>query len=352
MPTGSKDPDVLLDWILNSMGLVRRKKDVDGEQFRSSAIHRILREVLLTDPLKGWDSKEIGDFTGISNTGIHHQIVKLRSCGLVTKQVEGKWHRLILRGGSMSAAVQLAKSQAVAVLEMRLKELSELVQNSESRMSTESEDTEPPFQIRISECGPMKEGFDKTSSMVADFGLAGENFLSGRDLATSIMGELCSSHYPMTTMALSESLSASRGRVVTIVDRMRAGGFVERVPMVSRLSQDIFSGIVRQRDARGEEWLMTRGGLGRLEETVSASLVGASRKDLTIEKVSEILSPVSIKDQRILLNTLGGRMPYGIRIAGSDGAAVSQKVSRQADRVLRRISTVAERLDAALSTQS
>ena len=143
MPTGSKDPDVLLDWILNSMGLVRRKKDVDGEQFRSSAIHRIFREVLLTDPLRGWDSKEIGDFTGISNTGIHHQIVKLRSCGLVTKQVEGKWHRLILRGGSMSAAVQLAKSQAVAVLEMRLKELSEVVQNSESRMSTESEDTEP-----------------------------------------------------------------------------------------------------------------------------------------------------------------------------------------------------------------
>ena len=52
MPTGSKDPDVLLDWILNSMGLVRRKKDVDGEQFRSSAIHRILREVLLMDPLR------------------------------------------------------------------------------------------------------------------------------------------------------------------------------------------------------------------------------------------------------------------------------------------------------------
>ena len=226
----------------------------------------------------------------------------------------------------MSAAVQLAKSQAVAVLEMRLKELSEVVQNSESRMSTESEDTEPPFQIRISECRTHEGGFDKTSSMVTDFGLAGENLLSGRDLATSIMGELCSSHYPMTAMALSESLSASRGRVVTIVDRMRAGGFVERVPMVSRLSQDIFSGIVRQRDARGEEWLMTRGGLGRLEETISASLVEASRKDLTIEKVSEILSPVSIKDQRILLNTLGGRMPYGIRIAGSDGAAVSESI--------------------------
>ena len=352
MPTGSKDPDVLLDWILNSMGLVRRKKDVDGEQFRNSAIHRIMREVLLTDPLRGWDSKEIGDLTGISNTGIHHQLVKLRSCGLVAKQVEGKWHRYVLRGGSMSAAVGLAKSQAMAVLEMRLKELSVLVQKSEARMSTESEDSEIPFYLRISECGPMKEGFDKTSSMVADFGLAGENFLSGRDLATSIVGELCSSQNPITAMVLSESLSASRGRVATVIDRMRAGGFVERVPMISRLSQDIFSGIVRQLDARGEGWLMTRGGLGRLEASVSDTLVTESRKGLTIEKVSEILSPVSIRDQRILLNTLGGRMPYGIRIAGADGAAVLQRVSRKADRTLRRISTVSERMDAILSTQS
>jgi hypothetical protein len=80
--------------------------------------------------------------------------------------------------------------------------------------------------------------------------------------------------------------------------------------------------------------------------------VTESRKGLTIEKVSEILSPVSIRDQRILLNTLGGRMPYGIRIAGADGAAVSQRVSRKADRTLRRISTVSERMDAILSTQS
>ena len=96
-----------------------------------------------------------------------------------------------------------------------------LVQKSEARMSTESEDSEIPFYLRISECGPMKEGFDKTSSMVADFGLAGENFLSGRDLATSIVGELCSSQNPITAMVLSESLSASRGRVATVIDLLR-----------------------------------------------------------------------------------------------------------------------------------
>ena len=30
MPTGSRDPDVLLDWLLDSMGLVRRRADQLG----------------------------------------------------------------------------------------------------------------------------------------------------------------------------------------------------------------------------------------------------------------------------------------------------------------------------------
>ena len=54
---------------------------------------------------------------------------------------------------------------------------------------------------------------------------------------------------------------------------MRAAAIVERTPMVDRIPQDAFAGIVRQFDARGEEWLMTRGGMGRLEEGVSKPLI-------------------------------------------------------------------------------
>ena len=70
MPTGSRDTGVLLDWLLDSMGLVRRS---GGDE--SGALHRIMREAFLTEPLRGWDSKELGDQTGLSNTGIHHQMV-------------------------------------------------------------------------------------------------------------------------------------------------------------------------------------------------------------------------------------------------------------------------------------
>jgi hypothetical protein len=157
----------------------------------------------------------------------------------------------------------------------------------------------------------------------------------------------------VTLIALSESLSDSRGRVNTIVERMRSSGILERVPMLDRIPQDVFSGLMRQHDARGEGWLMTKGGLGRLDESVSKGLVeGVVEGSLDIDAVRSILSAVPSEDQRILLNTLGGRMPFGFRLAASDHKGVSERVLRLADRTIRRIETVAERLEGALAGKS
>ena len=345
MPTGSRDSGVLLDWILDSMGLVRRSS---GDE--KGALHLIMMEAFLTDPLGGWDSKQLGDQTGLSNTGIHHQMTKLRECGLVTAQVDGKWHRNILRGGSMAAATRLVESNATTVLGLRMAEVAQMVEPSETRMEVAAQDDEEPFSIRIAEPGPS-EGDDAISILVDDLGLTGEGKREGDDLARDLMSELCTSHHPITLLALSERTSESRGRVSTVLDRMRAAGLVERAPMVDRIPQDVYSGLVRQFDARGEDWLMTRGGLGRLDESVSKDLLDGTRKGtLDIEGVRRSLSTVPLDDQRILLNTLGGRMPYGYRIAGFDGASVTTKVMRQAERTLRRLRTVAERLDEAVDS--
>ena len=87
-----------------------------------------------------------------------------------------------------------------------------------------------------------------------------------------------------------------------------------------------------------------------MEEGVSRKLInGAKKSSLSIEKVQSILEPVSLDAQRVLLNTLGGRMPYGFRIAGRNGEEISERVMRNADRTLRRLRTVAGRLDEALS---
>ena len=54
---------------------------------------------------------------------------------------------------------------------------------------------------------------------------------------------------------------------------------------------------------------------------------------------------------RLLLNTLGGRMPYGYRIAGKNGADIAERVMINIDRTLRRWKTVAQRLDEAVVTE-
>ena len=267
MPLSSSDPDVLLDWLLESMGLIRRRQEVPIGDIHSSALHRIMRHAFLMDPLKGWDSKELGEETGLSNTGVHHQISKLRECGLVSAHVDGKWHRHVLRGGSITAAVRLAKSQAMSVLILGLQN-SPVVNPSETRMEVDSEDEDQSFSIRISENRPRTDGITLTDELARDFGLAGDSPREGDDLASRLLSELGSRNRPVTLLALSEGLSESRGRVNTVVDRMRSSGIAERVPMIDRIPQDIFSGLIRQHDARGNDWLMTKGGLGRLDANV------------------------------------------------------------------------------------
>ena len=350
MPTGSRDPEVLLDWILESMGLVRRRSSQSISNEQSGALHRIMSEALMLDPLKGWDSKELGDITGMSNTGIHHQMVKLRECGLVSAHVEGKWHRHVLRGGSISAASRLVAAEAKAILSIRLGELSSVITESETRMQIDTEEDPPPFSIQIKENGPRMDDGEGISELSEDLGLSGGKTRFGDELSSRVLIELGSNGNPITLLSLSDRLSESRGRVSTVLERMRGSGIAERVPMIGRIPQDIFTGMMRQHDARGEEWLMARGGLGRLEAEVSKNLLeGASKKTLDIDAVRAILEPVPLAEQRVLLNTLGGRMPMGFRVAGSNHEGVSERVSRLADRTLRRIVTVAERLDSAIT---
>ena len=351
MPTGSRDPEVLLDWILDSMGLVRRRTEQSDEMGKRGAIHRIMMEALLDEPLRGWDSKDLGFHLGLSNTGIHMQMLKLKGCGLISTHVEGKRNRYVLRGGSMSSATSLVQAQAKAILSIRLSELASMVVDSETRMDIESENPTTPFSIRISEPGVVKEGIDQVSSLVFDLGLAGDVFRPDDTLARDLASELMQAHRPITLLTLSDRLSETRSRVNTVIERLSSAGIVERAPMSDRIPQDVFAALMRQFNARGREWLLSRGGLGRLDKSVTKILIdGTEKGDLDIEAVREALSPVPLDDQRVLLNTLGGRIPFGFRLAGADGKAVYSSVMRSAERTLRRLCTVAERLDETLVT--
>ena len=134
-----------------------------------------------------------------------------------------------------------------------------------------------------------------------------------------------------------------------VLERLLEMSIIERVAMPDRIAQDVYLGLMRQFDARGEEWLVTRGGLGRLEPRITKKIIsGIKKKDLSIEKIQKILEDVEIENQKLLLNTLGGRMPYGFRIAGKDGDQVRERVLNRLDRTIRRLITVANRIDDSL----
>ena len=89
--------------------------------------------------------------------------------------------------------------------------------------------------------------------------------------------------------------------------------------------------------------------MGRIDADTSKKLIsGAKSKSLSIEKVEKILSDVELDSKKILLNTLGGRMPYGFRISGKDGDMVTENVMRSTERTLRRLKTVSQRLEDAI----
>ena len=62
------------------------------------------------------------------------------------------------------------------------------------------------------------------------------------------------------------------------------------------------------------------GGLGRIDRRYfKEACLRAKKGSLSIDKVQSLLGGIELESQKLLLNTLGGRMPYGFRISGRDG---------------------------------
>jgi hypothetical protein len=58
---------------------------------------------------------------------------------------------------------------------------------------------------------------------------------------------------------------------------------------------------------------------------------------------------IEAREQMLLLNLLGGRLPMGYRMAGANPSAVQRNVQDRLDRVLRRMVRVAALLDEAMT---
>ncbi len=355
MPTGSRDPDVLLAWVLDSLGLIRRRSEGHEIVETQGALHRLIRHHLLDQPLRGWDSRNLSEESGMSTTALHHQLTKLVECGLLSVVSDERWRLHLLRNGSLGCALRLIRAEANEVLRQRLLLLDEVIVASDERMRLalpEEMDDDMPFRTVVSESGPRGDGMDDLDALIRDFGLDGDRPSTDDRLARRVITLLAEHGRPRSMQHLMDETGATRPRLQRTLDRMRAAAIVERVPMADRLPQDIFAGLVRQRGARGDAWLLGRGGVGRLDEGPRDALMDALTSDsLTIEVTESILADCPLQQRLLLLNTLGGRVPFGHRLTGSDGAAVRGRIMFRAERVLNRLVTIGERIDAALAAE-
>ncbi len=348
VPVGSEDPDILLAWVLDTMGLVRRKNISDQVVATRGSIHSLMKEQLLAEPLRGWDSQSMIDASGISSTALHHQLVKLRSCGLLATVTEGRWKRHIIRNGSLSAAIDLIAAQAEIILKQRMSILEEVIAPSESRMQIDSlqrggEDL--PFRIIISEQGPV-ENQGTIDSLLRDFGFAGDRGKVDDNLSMRIFSLLGSAEHPLTIDFLMNNTNESRTRVLGILDRLRSALFVERVLLEDRIDHNLFLGLTHQWAQRGEKWIRGRGGLGRIEKLVADKIItDLHQEKLTTERINKHLENMDTEMKCLLVNTLGGRVPYGYRLTGKDSTAVLSRLQSRVERILERLRMISKRYD-------
>jgi len=352
-PAGSKDVDQLVSWLMDTLDLIRRKGDEWSGEGIHSPLHRLVRDYLIQYPKNGWNAQELADELGLAITALHNQITKLTECGLIDSVNIDGWRVHHLRNGSLTNAVEVMAVEARLVLEQRLRVLNSWMKESEERMKIPSEkNRDAPFRIHIRSRVPLTEGQDEMDSFLQDLGLYGDRVRSGPNgapLGKGIFEYLLDSNLPLSLDEALDLWGTTRPRLTRTLDRFCAAGLAERIPRIDRLPVTLWSAISSQHGRRGGDWLISKGGLNRIDSGLANKIIKAlDNGKFNVSKCEKIFSDVSAKEQMILLNLLGGRLPVGWRLAGINAAAIRERILARVDRTFRRMKRVAETLEKAL----
>jgi hypothetical protein len=359
LPTSRDDVDQLIDWLVATLGLVRRRADEHADGDKMQPVVRLLREHLLARPKEGIDAASLADEMGLTAASLHHHISRLANCRILSSISAGDgWRRHFLRAGSMSAAVELLAVEATAVMKLRMSTLEKWWKRPDDPsldVELESADRELPFRLWISEPRPLPpvEGVTELSLWMADLGLLGDRpkpQMAGDSLAPRLMELLLQRGLPLSLDEAAAELGGAKARIGRILERFRAAGLVERVARTDRLATNLWTAMMTQYKRRGEDWVLLKGGFNRIlpERQIESLTKALSKGKLTPEMVEKELSKVAPTEQMLLLNLLGGRLPLGHRMVGKNAISNSTKLMSRLDRVLRRMKRVAELLDKAM----
>lgn len=356
LPTG-RDSDQLLNWLVATFGLIRRRGEEHSFGDSQQPVVVLLRDHFLANPSLGVDASTLADELGLSPPSLHHHIARLNECRLIASKSEGNgWRRHFLRGASLSAAVKLFSAEARMVLDLQLANLEKWWQRNESSIQlnipTSANLTPLPLRLWIAEPSPPSpvKGVCDISAWMADLGILGDRptkTMNSTSTPVILFKTLLKRGPPLSIDEAEELTGATKPRLTRIFDRFRASGIVERVPRTDRLSTTIWAALESQYRKRGEDWLMLKGGLNRQvpERQINIIIKGLNKGKLTPEKVETSLESLEVKEQMLLLNLLGGRLPLGYRLVGESPLICAESCKSRLDRVLRRIRRVAEQLE-------
>ncbi len=356
LPTTERDVDGLIAWMIDTLSLVRKRGDATADHGRAGSVHRLLRDHLFGCPEQSWDAQMLADELAQMPASLNHHLARLVETGLIGFTNEGKgWRKYYLRGGTLSNAVAYLQQHSRLVLEQRFAFIVERWNRSGEPLPVElPQEGGAPFCLGLVDHRPLdgEAGGNLLSHWMNDFGLLGERpggEISADSLSVRLFSTLLERNLPLSLDEAAEMHGGQKARVGRILERFRATGMVERVPRTDRLNTALWTAMTTQHQRRGEDWMLKKGGFQRLlnEKQQSNLLNDLGKGKLSIESVADHLATVEAREQMLLLNLLGGRLPMGYRMAGGSAKAVQQRVQDRLDRVLRRMVRVAGLLDEA-----
>lgn len=361
IPTSKKDVTQLIDWLVATFGLIRRRGEEHAFGDAQQPVVRLLREHFLANPIAGVDANALGDELGLAPASLHHHLSRLSACRLISSRSEGDgWRRHFLRGGCLSAAVELFSQEARMLLQMRLADLDNWWDREGGQGSLKiamaGASESPALRLWVTEPSPQPDikGASELSNWMAEMGLLGERpgkAIMADSVAVKLFSTMLARTAPLSIDEAVEMTKATKPRLIRILERFHAAGIVERVARIDRLPTILWEAMESQFRKRGEDWLLLKGGFNRqLPPRQAEILVKALKKGkLNPELVEKNLAKVSPEEQMLLLNLLGGRLPFGYRMVGDNPKRCAEMCMSKLDRVLRRIRRVAEQLEKAYS---
>lgn len=350
MHAGS-DLDGCLAWLIESLRLTRQRPMTSGGT-ADEPVHRILRTMIVGGP-RGWDAKELADVLGSTPQAVHHHLRRLVETGLIRALDDRSgWRQHFLRGGTISTAIERLTEESRTVLSSRLAELGRhWIREDEVDPRASLDADPPPLHVHVTEwCPPRTADASALTMWMDGLGMLGERSSSALNRG--------SDHERILLLLLARTDSASAGSIASdldittskatrVLERFRASGLVERVPQHGILGLMIWQRMRAQLDRRGPAWIRGRGGLDRFLSNADAEAIleGLTSGDLDPDDFEQRLSVMSIEDQAVLLNLLGGRLPMGYRMVAGTARGCARVVLDRFDPVLRRLERVGRMIE-------